>query len=319
MALATSSVSILQQNRNMSTWNHLDDSEHPRAAATTKPETALSRGLLNASKLHILDDEVRKIVERLTPAELTNLLAVVSKQPHFDLLGLPADVRLMIYELVFRTQRGQVFPLQGLNKKYRMSGLGLLCASKLVHGKAFHISTRVNKCGLHIGRYRPKYEPTFTTGVRNFMRLDIHIPTEWSIALPQTKRFGQKHPASKLETVFKMLKASHTDSEAQPQAHVTFNVHMTLTQLYVASANKGLLDPKQTFDRRFRQCEGWQVRADVGFIQAQLSNMVDLVRRRVQLPTNVTVTTNAEQPIAGVETVREDEERVRFRIRTERK
>ena len=190
-----------------------------------------------------------------------------------------------------------------------------------MYHEAHHIFASVNKVELSIAANWLSYNEVFTNGVANFTRLKITIPTRWSISLPGSGTIAKCHTASKLEAVMSMLQAAHANSSVNIRVHIFFEVFLSRAQLnFFGHPSIGLLAPGQTFTARahFPTGQQWEMRAQAAFIQAQLADMVSEMRRRVILPANVILTTNADTPISGVEVVRENSLRVRYRISAER-
>ena len=163
-----------------------------------RPNTALARGLLNVEKLHVLDEELLDVVTKLTPEKLAGLLAVLSKHDHFDLLGLPLEIRYMIYEHVLRVESGRVTSGHGEKKRKQRLDTNLLQVSKAIYLEAYHTFKSINECVLRLPRGRPTYSPLFDTSVTQFNRLELHIPTDLWVILPTGQRYSQKRPFSKL-------------------------------------------------------------------------------------------------------------------------
>lgn len=122
-----------------------------------------------------------------------------------------------------------------------------------------------------------------------------------------------------------MLKDAYVGCSVGPHVRVVFDVQLSADQMdRLGRPPLGLLHPDQTFLSTQGQLgmwhyHAWEVKVQAAFMQIQLANMISLISERVNLPTCITLTTNADRSIPGVEIVREDSRNASYCVRTKRK
>jgi hypothetical protein len=281
----------------------------------TQPETALARGLIRQDKLHKLPESLRDLVSDLTPAGLADLRAVVSTHNHFDLLGLPVETRLTIYEYVLGTHNGKV--KRDRRKAKQMPGLEVLCMSKGVSAEAYRIFTQINECSMRLA-LTARFDNQFKKAVSNFRLLNITVPTSWDI----TSGLGinaKRTASGKVDHILALIHQAYPwPSPYQPpiRLHINFEVQTNAEQQSnMDEPTLGLLHANQVFvSRGFSHNQAWETRAHAAFIQAQLGHMVEEARDDMPLRLKVSLTSNADRLIPGVEAKRGSETEVKVRI-----